>query len=548
MEANVPLQAEKHKKINYIIISLLTFILIMCVVIAQLIYTVLQKDGIYNGVYIEDINVSNMSVIEAKEALTSAFQDKIGSLSVTLRTNSASMVIDFSDLDMSYDIDGAIDKAYSVGRTGNIIQRLFDIYKTARNGIHCTLPVTYDNDKLDEAINSFYDKTFLSVKQFDLSILKDKVTIRSGHHGENIDKENLKKEIENSINQAEEKIIEVPVIITQPNKIDIDELYNRIVSEPVNAAVTVEDNEVKIAPHEKGRQIDRKVLSELVSQLEGTEGKELVLPVTFVEPEITKEYAEKVVFRDELSTASTWFSTSNENNRNRGENIKLASEKISGKILGPGEVFSFNEVVGPRTAEGGYKAAHTYVGNKVIDDIGGGICQVSSTLYNAVLFADLEVVARTNHIFTVGYVPKGSDAAVNYNTLDFQFKNSTRWPIKIEAKIINNNTIKFTLIGTNETPGKEIIISPKIIKTMDYTVRYVNDPTLPAGTTKIKQEGMTGYVVDTYKIVKQDGKIVSQKKIHTSTYKPLEQIVLKGPDLPEKAVEEQNSIDTGVVE
>jgi vancomycin resistance protein YoaR len=528
MDADVQLQASKHKKINYKIISLMAFILIMLVVTAQFTYTILKREGIYKGVYIENINIGDMTTGEAENVLNSAFQDKIGSLDVTLKSKSSSQVIKYSDLNLSYDIKGAVDEAYSVGRTGNIFKRLHDIYKAGKNGTQFSLPISYDREKLDEAIGSYYNKTFVSVKQFDLAIQSDSVTIKSGHHGESIDKALLLKEIDALLQKGEEKTIEVPVIITQPDKINVDELYSQITAEPKDAVATVENNTVKVASHVMGRKIDKSVLAGIAAQLESTENTEQVLPVTLQLPEITTDIANKAIFRDTLATYSTRFSTSNENSRNRGENIKLVVSKIAGKILSPGEVFSFNQTVGPRNEEGGFKAAHVYVSGKVVDGIGGGICQASSTLYNAVLYSDLDVVERRNHMFTVGYVPKGNDATVSYGSTDFRFKNSTRWPLKIDAKVTKDNNVIFTLIGTNETPGKEIVISPKIVKTIDFKTKYVDDPTLPAGTTKVSQEGMTGYVVDSYKITKQDGKIVSQKKLYTSTYKALEKIVLRG--------------------
>jgi hypothetical protein len=202
---------------------------------------------------------------------------------------------------------------------------------------------------------------------------------------------------------------------------------------------------------------------------------------------------------------------------------------INGKILLPGEVFSFNDTVGPRSEDGGYKTAHTYVAGKVIDGIGGGICQVSSTLYNAVLNADLEVVERRNHMFTVGYVPYGQDATVSYGTTDFRFKNSTSWPIKLNATVTKNNYIIFTFLGTNENPDKKVIMTQKIIKNIPFEIKYIDDPTLPAGKTIVKQEGKQGLIVETYKTIKDGTKVISQTKIHTSKYSPLTEEVRRGP-------------------
>jgi vancomycin resistance protein YoaR len=274
--------------------------------------------------------------------------------------------------------------------------------------------------------------------------------------------------------------------------------------------------------------MDKAVLVSIIAELEKSEGTEKLLPVTITEPEITAGEAQASLFRDTLATMHTQFSTSDENDRNRGANIKLAVSKVNGIVLLPGEVFSFNQAVGPRSEAGGYKTANTYLAGKIVPGTGGGICQVSSTLYNSVLLSDLEVVERRHHTFTVGYVPYGRDATVSYNEVDFKFKNTTSWPLKIEAWVTSNNRLYFTLKGTNESPGKKIEISPKITRTIDFKIKYIDDPTLPEGVTKVKQAGKKGYDVETYKIVRVDGKVVGQTKLATNKYKPLDEEVLRG--------------------
>jgi vancomycin resistance protein YoaR len=249
--------------------------------------------------------------------------------------------------------------------------------------------------------------------------------------------------------------------------------------------------------------------------------------VTFTKPNITSDVAASLLFRDTLGSAYTYFSTGTQNGKNRGFNMGLAADKINNLILAPGQEFSYNEVVGPRDLEHGFKLAHVYSAGKIIDGVGGGICQVSSTMYNAVLKADLQVKERRNHSFTVGYVPLGQDATAYYGGTDFRFVNSTNWPLKLIAKI-SGNKVSFSILGTNEDPGKAVIISNKILKETPFEVKYTDDPTLSAGVTKEQQEGMKGYVVETYKTIKVDGKVISQTKLHTSTYKAYAQIVLRG--------------------
>ncbi len=201
------------------------------------------------------------------------------------------------------------------------------------------------------------------------------------------------------------------------------------------------------------------------------------LPVSFIEPEIKTENIGDYLFRDVLASYTTHFSTDSQNNINRGVNIRLSSSIINGKVLGPGDEFSFNDVVGPRTRDRGYLSAYVYTNGKIVPDVGGGICQVSSTLYNAVLFSGLETVYRMNHMFTVGYVPYGQDAAVSYNELDFIFKNNTNWPVKINA-YATNNSVKFEIVGTNENPERKIEIVNVQISSTPAPVKYIDDPNM----------------------------------------------------------------------
>ena len=166
------------------------------------------------------------------------------------------------------------------------------------------------------------------------------------------------------------------------------------------------------------------------------------------------------------------------------------------------------------------------------DGIGGGICQATSTLYNAVLLADLDVVERRSHSFIVTYVPLGQDATAYYGGTDLRFINNTGWPIKI-LSWVEGNKVNCVFLGTNLTPEKTVVISTKTLSHTPYKTKYVDDPTLPVGTVKKSQYGTDGYVVETYKTVKMGDKVISQKKIHTSRYKPCDEEFLVGIKQPD---------------
>ena len=155
------------------------------------------------------------------------------------------------------------------------------------------------------------------------------------------------------------------------------------------------------------------------------------------------------------------YSTFGAGTKGRITNITLASKSCDGVILMPGEIFSFNDALGERTVERGYKEATVYVNNSSTKGIGGGICQVSSTLFAAALYADLEIVERTNHSLAVGYLPLGMDAAVSWGTLDFRFRNNTDYPIRLSVTYEKGN-INVEIWGTKETDTTVEITTEKL--------------------------------------------------------------------------------------
>lgn len=528
MEPEVQRKVRRPAKRNIILLSVLVFILLMLAVSAQFIYTLAKYDKVYAGVSINGINVSGYNRSELEKYLDSHYDNKVGSLNIVLKTADKELKTTYNELGVQYDVKAAVKEAFAVGRTGNLPNRLFEIYKSNKSGNKINMPLVYDKASLDSFIGKFYDKTFIDLKKADVQIKDDKVIIHSGRHGESIDKTKVMDQLVSSLESVNNITLTVDIIKNPADKVTAEAVKKQVNQDPSNAGFKVEGKAVTVVPHVVGRKIDETQLAAAVKTLDSNEDTEAVIAVSSVLPEITTEVAESRMLKDTLATMRSHFSTGDENDQNRAVNMKLAVAEIDGTILAPGAVFSFNNTVGPRTEEGGYQQAHTYVAGKVINGIGGGICQISSTLYNAVLKSDLGIVERRNHMFTVGYVPKGQDATVSYGSTDFRFKNTTGWPIKIIGNVTDDNYVYFALKGTNTAPGKQVIITSEVIKTIPYTTKYINDPTRAQGQTYIQQSGKDGYIVETYKIIKQDGVEISKTKISTSKYSPLTKEVLKG--------------------
>ncbi|RCX16097.1 vancomycin resistance protein YoaR [Anaerobacterium chartisolvens] len=538
-------QAVKFISRKVIVISLITFILLMLAITAQLGYTLLNSDRVYKGIYINDIYAGNLSKEELTETLNLKYQKNLEELELNIVCKGVYNSLPFSSINAAYDVKVAVDSAFNIGREGSLLSKLGDIFKARHNGIKLSIPVLFSEEKANEVIQSIYSKTLVDVKQSDFSIREDKLIIRRGHSGERIDRIAALRELTESIKNLKTDTLKIPVETVYPDAIDVDGLYGKVTRRAQDASFKVENNKLEIIPEVIGISVDKSKIAQAVSELEKGQSSEKVVPLTTETPKITTADVHSRLFKDNLYTMKTHFNTNTENNLNRSQNIKIAASKINGIILAPGQIFSFNETVGKRTVDAGYKDAYIYKSGKVVSDLAGGICQVSSTLYNAVLHSDLEVVERRNHMFSVVYVPEGRDATVFYGSTDFRFKNSTKWPIKIDSQITKDNYLVFSLKGTNETPGKTVEFTSSKRNEKPFTTNYTDDPNLPEGTTKVIQEGHNGAIIDTFKTVKQDGKVIEKIKITTSVYQPLVEEVVRGTKKVQQTPSNKDPLNEG---
>lgn len=249
----------------------------------------------------------------------------------------------------------------------------------------------------------------------------------------------------------------------------------------------------------------------------------VVVPITEGQKHITDDVLKQI--KQVVAEFSTHFPA---RNRPRSSNIKLAASKIDGTVLLPGERFSFNGTVGRRTLQAGFKLAGVYINGRHDTGVGGGICQVSTTLYNSALFADLKIHNRTNHSLPVPYVPLGRDATVDYGSLDLVFENTYPTPVALTAQY-QPGKLTFRILGTKR-PGLSVKVRQEGLRSWSMGVKKVVDNKLPAGKTRVIQPGSTGHSVRTYRLVFVDGKLVSRESLGSSVYGGDERIIaVSGP-------------------
>ncbi len=485
---------------------------------------------IIKNVKIGTIDVSGLSREEAKEKIEK-WKNEIATKKITARYENYEETINVKEFENEINVDNLVKQACEVGRKGNIVKNNYEILHTLIFSKKIDTNIEIDENKINKEIKEINSKIPNAMEQSDYYIEEDKLIIKKGKIGNQVAKEEFNKKISDTIN-SENKTIEIPVKKEEPQEINIDEIYKETYKEAQNASI--EGNPVKVTPEVIG--VDFAITIEDAKKLLQEEQEECIIPLKITYPEITLASLGKEAFPQLLGQYSTTYSTENEN---RVTNLQLASEKINGTIILPGETFSYNKIVGERTIEKGYKEAAVYAGGKVVDGIGGGICQLSSTLYNAVLYANLEVTERSNHRFLTSYVSAGRDATVSWGTIDFCFKNTRKYPIKI-VTIVKNGVVTTSIYGIKEEKEYEILIESNVVETIPYSTTYVKDKSLKEGQEVIRQYGANGAKSETYKIVKDNETIISRTLLSSDTYSPLERIIKKSVSTAETSSQAEN--------
>ena len=330
------------------------------------------------------------------------------------------------ELEIRFDVDSAVQEAYEIGRTQNVVKDLWDYANTVNNPVNIEAGIQYNSEILDICIGKLAEQLPDKVQEYSYKIEKNKLIINRGKSGIALNSDELKNTIiQNISNRNYEQVIDLPVYETFPKDIDLQEIHDLVYIEPQDAYFT--ENPIDI--HEQVIGIDFNI-DEAQNAISSSLEQEIYeVDLILTNPNVFVK--DLNIFNDTLST----FSTNYVNNANRTTNLILASSKITGTVVMPGETFSFNDAVGERTVAAGYKNAAIFVNGQVEDGLAGGICQVSSTLYNAVVGADLKVSERHNHSKLTSYLPGGKDATVVWGVYDFQFVNNREYPIKIEMSV-----------------------------------------------------------------------------------------------------------------
>ena len=519
----IELDVQKKKDTKIGIILLIIAIVIVLVAFVSTFFAAIniKNTKILKGISIGNIDVSDTTQEEATQKLEEVYGTK-AEKQIYLKYGEYETSVTYEALEVKYQTENAIKQAYEIGRVGNLIQDNFEILKTWNKGRNIKLEVSIDTDMISQIAQNINNSIDDAVVQPSYYIEKDnsKLIVTSGKEGVKVDEKQLIEEIYKVLdeNTEDEQKIEIPVIKATPENIDIEKIHEEVYKEVQDAYYTKDP--FTIHPEEEGIDFDVEAAKSMLLE----EKAEYEIPLKITKPTKTVKQIGTEAFPDLLAACTTSYKASNVD---RTTNLKLAANKINGVVLLPNEEFSYNKVVGERTISAGYKMAATYASGKVVDGLGGGICQISSTLYDAVVFANLNVTTRRNHQFVTSYLPAGKDATVVWGSQDFKFVNSRKYPVRIVATVEGGNAT-IQVWGIKEDVEYDISIETKKVATIAFTTQYVQDASLPAGQQKVVQAGSNGRKVEAYKVMKLNGKVVSTTLLSRDTYNAMQRIVNVG--------------------
>ena len=465
------------------------FVLLSLIIFGTFSFINLTSTKIAKGVYIKGIDVSGLTKEDATKKISSYVSSSIPE-EIKLKHNDFETSLSTSQLSIYFNTEEAVNMAYNIGKNGNIFQKNTEILNTLFSKVNIDPGFSIDEEQLKKDLQDISSKLPDKVIESSCYIDDNRLIITKGQAGKSIKVEDSANYITKEINNlnVQKNPLELITEDAYPNQIDLDAVYNEVHKDPVNAYYS--QNPYIVHPSENG--LDFAISLDDAKNLLQEEKDEYVIPLKVLYPSVTTNMIGTEAFPDLLSEFSTKYAASN---KNRTTNLILASKKINGTVLMPGETFSYNKVVGARTIAAGYKEAPIYVSGRVEDGIGGGICQITTTLYNAVLYANLDIVERSNHQFVPSYAGPSRDATVVYGAIDFKFKNNRDYPIKITCSV-SGGIANFKIWGLKSDN--------------DYEVQI---------TSRTTGKTATAIYSEAYKTLKKNGAVVSTTLLSKDTYK-----------------------------
>lgn len=503
---------KRQKTIKIAVITVVVIIVLLIALTAFAIPTMFSNK-IISGVSIGGINVSGLDKAQAVKLIEEKVTPRQKEI-VKLKYGEYEKELPMEQLEVTANIEKAVDEALSKGRAENIFSNNFAVIASKFRKQDIGLEINYNEEELEKILTEIGAEIPGRVQDYTYNIEENELIITKGKDGIELDVDKMKNDISDGIKNISKEFKnerEISVKEVKAGEIDIEKIYNEVHTEPQDAYI-VEDP-FQVVVDKDG--VDFAITMDEAKTILAESKEEYSIPLKITKAQKTVASLGSKAFPDLLGTFTTRYDAGNVS---RTTNLAIACKKLNGQVIQPGEVFSYNKALGKRSVENGYKEAAVYVNGGVENGLGGGICQISSTLYNTVLFANLGIVERHQHSFTTSYVDPGRDATVVYGALDFKFKNTRKYPVKLEA-YIKSGVATVSMYGIKEDVEYNVKVVATVTETIPCPVEKTEDATMAEGVEKVISKGTNGCRSIAYKYVyDMAGNLVSKTQLSADYY------------------------------
>lgn len=485
------------------------------------------SDHILNNVTINDVQVGGMSKSQAISAVTDSLEEQIKAMSIVYVQDDWNGILQGDIAQVK--IESAVDQAYSLGKENFLTGGLAYLSGVSGEQSQIYIPLEFNETGrtqfellLDEAEEKLQGSVIQASWTVDLE--EGVLLFHKGVSGASINRDDAEVATLTALSSGSSNN-QVPLVmkVTAPTEPDFQGVRDSIYSQPVSAQL---DHNLNISDHVMGVDVDSVAVANAYANAQ--EGETFTVPLILTEPEETTEVLRGYLFADVLATSSTHVIGTTP----RRNNVALATSFCNEVVVLPGENFSFYENCAPYSTGNGYGVATAYVAGKTVNEVAGGICQVASVIYHAILHTEIEVVERRAHQFTVDYLPQAMDATIYSTSTDFKFKNNTGYPLKILAETTYTNGNQYTNITILGTQTSDVTIVPKST-VYNYTTQptqYEINTSLPVGSSQTVQTAYTGCTSTLTRYhYDVDGNLIKEEVMHTDRYNSRPAIIQHNP-------------------
>lgn len=510
-------------------------------------------DTVFPNVCVSGVNIGGMEAEEAAGVLETSLASTHATRTLTVQLPDRKLVFDPEMANSPLDTSAMVEAALAYGREGGAFKVLSTYVKCKESAYILDMGdfLSVDREYIRELIDKTAEDVAQEMVQSEVTMDEETevITIQLGYNGRSLDAEALYEQVMEAYESGDLSDVEFSYDLVPYDIVDLQDYYNKYCTSARNAYY--DKSTRTIVPEVVGYGFDLMAANQQLALAE--EGSVIEIPLTVLEPEITLEEYKEKFYADTLASYSIAYT----GNANRTTNLRLACEAINGTVLQPNEIFSFNEIVGQRTAEKGYKEGIIYANDGASEsEVGGGICQIASMIYYCTLMADFQIIEREPHMYVVTYVDPGMDATVYWGALDFQFRNTNETPVMVNASV-NNGLVSVSLVGTNEH-DYTVKMTYELTATTPYEEIETLDETKPEGYRELVQEPHTGYTYWSYKnFYDLEGNFLRKEKCDISVYDKYDAEYIVGPEptveepteeLPEEETPSEDMWDEYVTE